>query len=172
MAKAEHYIPHRASAVTPYLVVADGNAALDWYGKVLGAETDSVMRGPGNAVMHAEIRIGGKNGAQIYLSQEFPGMPGGFVSPKTLGGSAVSIHTYVPDVDAVHARALAEGATEIQPPTDQFWGDRHSNLVDPFGHRWSLATHLEDLTPEELEARAEAAAKEFAPPEGAPPEGD
>ena len=158
MAKASHYIPNRAHAVTPYLVVDDGQAALAWYQKVFGAEMDSLMDGPDGAVMHAEIRIGP---AQVYLSQEFPNFPG-FVSPKTLGGTASSIHLYVPDVDATHALAVKEGAEELQPPTDQFWGDRHSTIVDPFGHRWSVSTHIEDLTEEEIEARARAAAKDFA----------
>lgn len=158
MAKASHYIPNRAHAVTPYLMVDDGQSSLAWYGKVFGAEVESLMEGPGGTVMHAELRIGP---AQVYLSQEFPN-EAGFVSPKTLGGTATSIHLYVPDVDATHRLAVEEGAEEIQPPTDQFWGDRHSTVVDPFGHRWSIATHTEDLTEEELEARARAAAEEFA----------
>lgn len=158
MAKAAHYIPPRAHGVTPYLVVHAGRKALDWYESVFGAEVESVMDGPDDLVMHAEIRIGD---AQVYLSQEFPGMPG-FVSPKSLGGTATSIHLYMPDVDATHARALEHGATEIQPPTDQFWGDRHSTISDPFGHRWSIATHKETLSHEELEDRARQAAEEFA----------
>ncbi len=158
MAKAAHYIPPRAHGVTPYLVVDEGQKALAWYTAVLGAEVESVMDGPGGAVMHAEIRIGD---AQVYLSQEFPGAPG-FVSPKTLGGTATSIHLYVPDIDATHKLALENGAEELAPPTDQFWGDRHSTVVDPFGHRWSFATHKETLEPEELERRAREAAAEFA----------
>lgn len=167
MAKARHYIPDRARAVTPYLVVHDGRAALAWYEKALGARIESVMDGPNDAVMHAELRVGegdGDFGSQIYLSQEFPGMPGAesFVSPKTLGGTSATVHLYVPDVDETHRRAIAGGATEIQPPTDQFWGDRHSSITDPFGHRWGLATHIEDLTPAELERRAREAAAKFA----------
>lgn len=160
MAKARNYIPDRAGAVTPYLVVRDGQAALAWYQKVLGATVDSSMEGQDGAVMHAELRFGAD---QIYLAQEFPGPPAeaGFVSPDTLGGTSTTIHLYVPDVDAAHARAMAEGAREIRPPEDQFWGDRMCNIVDPFGHRWSVATHIEDLTDEELGARAAAAAAEF-----------
>ncbi len=159
MAKAEHYIPPRASAVTPYLVVpADGRAALDWYQSALGAELESVMEGPGGAIMHAEIRLGD---SQIYLSQEFPG-PGGYVSPATLKGTTVSIHAYVPDVDAAFAKAIKAGATEIQPPTDQFWGDRHSVVLDPFGHRWGLSTHKETLTGEEVAEREKAFFAEMA----------
>ena len=160
MAKAKHYIPNRAGAVTPYLVVRDGQAALAWYQNVFGATIDSSMEGENGAVMHAELRFGPD---QIYLAQEFPGAPSdaGYVSPETLGGTTATIHVYVPDVDTVHANAVAEGAHEIQPPTDQFWGDRHCSIVDPFGHRWGVATHVEDLTEEELEARARAAAAEF-----------
>lgn len=177
MAQARYYIPDRARAVTPYLVVHDGRAALAWYEKVLDARIESVMDGPNDAVMHAELRVGedtdrGDFGSQIYLSQEFPGMPGAesFLSPKTLGGTSATVHLYVTDVDAVHRRALAEGATEVQAPTDQFWGDRHSSVIDPFGHRWGLATHIEDLTPEELEQRAREAAAQFAEG-GGPAEG-
>ncbi len=162
MAKATHHIPPRAQAVTPYLVVGDGNAALAWYTDILGAATDTIMRGPGDAIMHAEIRFGE---SQIYLAQEFPGPqaegPGGYVSPKKLGGTTCSIHLYVPDVDAVFAKAIEAGATEIQEPTDQFWGDRHGVLLDPFGHRWGIATHTEDLTPEEMTERERAAMAEF-----------
>lgn len=163
MAKAAHHIPPRAHGVTPYLIVDQGRKALDWYHAVFGAEVESVMDGPDDLVMHAEIRIGD---AQVYLSQEFPGMPG-FVSPKTLGGTTTSVHLYVPDVDETHALATSQGATEVQEPTDQFWGDRHSSIVDPFGHRWSIATHIETLSHEELEERARKAAEEFAAGSGA-----
>ncbi len=161
MTKASHYIAPRAGAVTPYLVVHDGKAAVAWYQMVFGATVDSVMEGEGGAVMHAELRFGPD---QVYLAQEFPGEPAaqGFVSPTTLGGTSTSIHLYVEDVDAVHASAVAGGAREIKPPEDQFWGDRYSTIVDPFGHRWGIATHVEDLTEEELRSRAEAAAAEFA----------
>ena len=160
MAKAKHYIPDRAHAVTPYLVVHDGQAAIAWYQKVFGATVDSIMEGEGGAVMHAEIRFGS---AQVYLAQEFPGLHAdhGYVSPKSLGGTTSSIHLYVEDVDGAHRRAMAEGARELQPPADQFWGDRFATVVDPFGHRWGIATHIEDLTEEELESRAAAAAAEF-----------
>ena len=160
MAKAKHYIPDRACAVTPYLIVGDGQAALAWYQKVFGATLDSSMEGQNGAVMHAELRFGPD---QIYLAQEFPGEPtdAGYVSPETLGGTSMTIHLYVEDVDAVHQKAVEGGAQEIRPPEDQFWGDRHSVIVDPFGHRWGIGTHVEDLTKEELEARARAAAAEF-----------
>ncbi len=161
MAKAAHYIPDRAHAVTPYLVVRDGQGAIAWYRKVFGAEVESVMDGPDGAVMHAELRLGP---AQIYLAQEFPGAASeaGFLAPKTLGGTTATIHLYVRDIDAVHARAIENGARELRAPTNEFWGDRHSSIIDPEGHRWGIATHVEDLTEEELEARARQAAEEFA----------
>lgn len=150
-------IPCGFHTATPYLVVDDAAAALDFYVKAFGATVLSRMGGPAGKIMHAEIQIGD---SKIMLSDEFPGM--GNPSPKTLGGSAGGIHLYVADVDAGHERALAAGATSLMGPMDMFWGDRFCKVMDPFGHLWSIATHKEDLTPEEMEKRACTAMAEMA----------
>ena len=106
----------------------------------------------GRTVMHAELQIGD---SILFLADEFPEM--GARSPKALGGSPVTIHLYVADVDAVFNRAIQAGATAQMPPTDMFWGDRYGKLTDPFGHVWSVATHTEDVPPEEMAKRAQAA---------------
>ena len=146
-------IPSNAQHVTPHLVVSDAAAAIDFYAKAFGAREFFRMPAPdGNKLMHAELRIGE---SPLMLTDEFPEM--GSQSPSTLGGTAVTIHLYVEDVDAVYERAVAAGATAVMPPQDMFWGDRYGRLLDPFGHSWSLATHVRDPSPEELEAGAKAA---------------
>ena len=111
------------------------------------------LAGPdGKSVMHAELKIGD---SMVMLSDEFPQM--GSRSPQTLGGTTAAIFLYVPDVDAAFKRAVDAGAKAIMPPTDMFWGDRFGKLVDPFGHEWAMATHKEDLSPEEVQKRAAAA---------------
>ena len=110
------------------------------------------MPGPGGLIMHAEMKLGP---GTIFLCDEFPEM--GTSSPQTLGGSPVTLHLFVEAVDQVFERAVAAGATPTMPPMDMFWGDRYGKLVDPFGHHWSLATHVEDLTHEEMAERGVAA---------------
>jgi len=145
-------IPEGHHSVTPYLTIAGADQAIAFYKKAFGAEEVCRMTGPGGrGVMHAELKIGD---SFIFLSDVFPGM--GSPEPKALGGTPVGIHLYVENVDAVYASAVAAGATAKMPPADMFWGDRFSKLTDPFGHEWSLATHIEDLSPEETERRAEA----------------
>jgi PhnB protein len=145
-------IPDGFHSVSPYLVVHDAAAALDFYARAFGAKELFRMPGPGGKVMHAEMQLGD---SRILLSDESPEM--GSRSPRTLKGSAVGLLVYTEDVDALHARALAAGAQAKAPPADMFWGDRWCALVDPFGHEWQLATHKEDLTPEEMAKRAAAA---------------
>ena len=146
-------IPEGYHSVTPYLIIKGASEAIEFYKKAFGASELFRMAQPDGRVGHAEIRIGDST---IMLADEFPEM--GHKSPKTLGGSAVSLLIYVEDVDAVFAQAVAAGATEDRPVEDKFYGDRGGSLVDPFGHIWHIATHTEDLSPEEMQKRATAAA--------------
>jgi len=141
-------IPDSYPRVTPYLIVDDANAAIDFYISVLGAEERMRMPGPDDKVGHAELAIGD---SMIMLADEFPDM--GARSPKSIGGSPVTIHVYVEDVDATVALAVKAGATVTRPVEDKFYGDRGGEFLDPYGHRWSIASHVEDLTPEEMQLR-------------------
>jgi PhnB protein len=145
-------IPEGYPQVTPYLIVDGASAAIDFYGKVLGATERMRMPSPGGKVGHAELQIGD---SLIMLADEHPEM--GALGPKTVGGTPVTISVYVEDVDAVYQRALSEGATSQRAVEDQFYGDRTGQFEDPFGHKWSVATHVEDVPPEEMEQRAAAA---------------
>ena len=146
-------IPDGYPQVTPYLCVDGAAAAIDFYGRVFGATERMRMGGPDGKVGHAELDIGT---GLVMLADEFPEM--GQKSPRALGGSPVTVSLYVDDVDAVFARALEAGAKEVRPVTDQFYGDRAGQFEDPWGHRWSVATHVEDVSPEEMARRAEAMA--------------
>ena len=140
-------IPDGYHSVTPYLIVDDAERAIRWYGEALGAT--EVLRLPmGDKIGHAEIRIGDSH---VMLSDEWPDM--GKLGPKARGGATSSLMVYVEDVDAAFQRAIAAGATEERAVENQFWGDRMGSLVDPFGHSWSLATHVEEVSPEEMERR-------------------
>ncbi len=141
-------IPDGYPRVTPYLIVDSADAAIGFYTSVLGAEERMRMPGPDGKVGHAELAIGE---SLIMLADEFPDM--GARSPKSVGGSPVTIHVYVEDADATVARAVAAGATIARPVEDKFYGDRGGEVVDPYGHRWSIASHIEDLSPEEMERR-------------------
>lgn len=143
--------PPGYTTVTPYLTVDDGSAAIEFYTKAFGAKERFRLPMPDGGVGHAELTIGD---SIIMLSSEFPQM--GAVSPKTLGGTTGSLLLYVEDVDARMAQAIGAGATEIKPAEDQFWGDRMGSVMDPFGHRWSLATPVEQVSPEELQKRMAA----------------
>jgi PhnB protein len=144
-------IPEGYHSVTPYLVVQDGAAAIEFYKRAFGATELMRMNGPDGKVGHAEIRIGN---SPVMLADEHPAM--GARSPRSFGGSPVSLLVYVEDVDAQFSQAIAAGAKEVRPLADQFYGDRSGILEDPFGHVWSLATHKEDVSPEELRRRSEA----------------
>ncbi len=146
-------IPDGYPQVTPYLCVEGAAAAIEFYGRVLGATERMRMDGPDGTIGHAELQLGD---GLVMLSDPFPGM--GHASPRSLGGSPVTISLYVEDVDAVHARALEAGATELRAVADQFYGDRIGVFEDPFGHRWSVATHIEDVPPDEMARRAAATA--------------
>jgi len=140
-------IPEGFHTITPHLVVKGASDAIEFYKKAFGAEEITRLSGPdGKSVMHAELRIGD---SRLMLCDEFPGS--GCMSPRSAGGTTVTIHLYVSDVDAVFERALAAGATVVMPVMDKFWGDRYGNLADPYGHQWGVATHKQDLTPEECQ---------------------
>ncbi len=143
-------IPAGYHNVTPYLIVKGAAAALDFYQKALGAEEMMRLEGPGGTIGHAEIKIGD---SMIMLADECPEMS--FRGPKAIGGTPVSLHVYVEKVDARFELAIACGGKVIRPVQDQFYGDRTGMFEDPFGHIWSLATHTEDLSPEEIGRRAE-----------------
>lgn len=145
-------IPAGMTAVTPHLTCRDAAAAIDFYQRAFGAEECSRLAAPDGRVMHAQIRIGG---AFVMLVDEYPEL--GCLSPLGLGGSPVTIHLYVEDADAAFARAVAAGATVTLPLADQFWGDRYGRVSDPFGHHWSIATHLRDLSPAEIKTAAATA---------------
>ena len=149
--KAESYKPRGFHSVTPHMVVKDAKAAIEFYKKVFGAEEVDVMPSPYGGIMHAEIRIGE---SVVMMADEMPMMEY-LVSPQTLKGSTMALAMYVEDVDAVYKRALDAGATSVAEPMDAFWGDRYSKVRDPFGHDWEILCHLEELTPEEIGARAQ-----------------
>ncbi|MFS8085885.1 MAG: VOC family protein [Acidobacteriota bacterium] len=144
-------IPDGYHSVTPYLIINGAAEAIEYYQKAFGATELLRMPAPEGKIGHAEIKIGD---SPIMLADEFPEM--GYKSPQTLGGSSVSIMIYVDDVDTVFSRAIANGGKEQRPVKDQFYGDRMGTLEDPFGHVWHVATHTEDVSPEEMERRAKA----------------
>ena len=142
-------IPDGSPEVTPYLIVNGADAAIAFYTKVLGAKERMRMGSPGDRVGHAELALGD---SLVMLADEHPDM--GILGPKSVGGTPVTISVYVEDVDTVFERAVAEGATSIRSVENQFYGDRSGQFEDPFGHRWSVATHVEDVPPVEMEKRA------------------
>jgi uncharacterized glyoxalase superfamily protein PhnB len=151
-------IPEGVHTVVPYLILNNSAEAIEFYKKAFGAVEICRMNGPGGkGVMHAEIKIGD---SMIFLSDECPSM--GNPSAKSLGGSPVGIHLNVEKIDDVFNAAVAAGAAVKMPPADMFWGDRFCKLTDPFGHSWSLSTHIEDVSHEEMGRRAEIACAEFA----------
>jgi len=147
-------IPQGYHTVTPYLVVRGAARALDFYKKAFGASELFRMPDPAGKIGHAEIQIGD---SRLMLADEFPEM--GAKSPDTVGGSPVGMCLYVENVDALFAQALAAGAKEERPVKDQFYGDRAGTLRDPFGHQWTIATHVEDVSPEEMHRRMAEADK-------------
>lgn len=144
-------IPAGYHTVTPYLIVDGAAEAIEFYKRAFGAIELFRMPGPGGRLMHAEIKIGD---SPIMLADEVPQM--GYRSPKALGGTSVSVLLYVPDVDAMFAQAVEAGAVVKRPLENQFYGDRSATLDDPFGHQWTIATHIEDVSSEEMNRRFEA----------------
>ena len=147
-------VPEGFHTVTPYLVVDDGARAIEFYEQAFGAKEVMRMPGPDGKVSHAEVKIGDSI-IMLGPSQASTGVR----SPQSLGGSTVSIFLYLDDVDSTFKKALSAGAKEAQPLADQLWGDRYGRLTDPFGHSWSLATHKEDVSAEEMSRRMQEAAK-------------
>jgi len=146
-------IPDGYHSITPMLIVKDGLKAIEYYKKVFGAMDKGTMMMPDNkSVAHAELMIGD---SKIMLSDEFPEMKS--LSPTTIGGTPVSLYLYVEDVDKTFNLAVAEGGKSLFPVQDRFYGDRHGTIQDPFGHIWSIATHIKDLTKEEMKKAAEEA---------------
>ncbi|MGZ8241558.1 MAG: VOC family protein [Methylobacter sp.] len=151
MTNAIKFIPEGYHTATPYLVITNAAKAIEFYKQAFGATELMRLEGPGDKIVHAEIRIGDSS---IMLADEYPDFNA--LSPQTIGGSAVSIMLYVEDVDEVVDRAVAAGARLIMPVKDQFYGDRSGKIIDPFGHHWMIATHKEDVSPEEIRQRADA----------------
>jgi len=144
------YIPKDYNSVTPYLIIKGAAQAIEYYKKVFGATETVRMNGPNGMVGHAELKIGDSH---IMLADENPSMGQGHTSPATVGGSPVSLYVYFPDVDRVVEKAAAEGAKILKPVQDQFYGDRNGFIQDPFGHLWGVATHVEDVSPQEMNER-------------------
>lgn len=144
-------VPEGYRTVTPYLICRGADAAIQFYTRAFGAIEFLRLLMPDGSIAHAEIRIGD---SIVMLSEE--NLDWGSTSPQTIGGTAVTLHIYVPDVDTVFQRALETGAVIVRPVQDQFYGDRSGCLEDPFGHRWLLSTHIEDVPPDEMERRMQA----------------
>ena len=161
MAKATRAVPEGFHTVTPQLTLDNAAAAIDWYKKALGAEEVSRAAGPDGKIMHADLRIGDSH---VMLNDPMMGSKG----PKALGGSPASLWIYVENCDALFNRAVAAGAQVASGPMgqmqDQFWGDRTGTFKDPHGFQWTIATHKEDLTPQEMQQRQQEFMKNFAQP--------
>ena len=140
-------IPEGFHSVTPHIVVKDAAAAIKFYQQAFGAEEICRLPGPDGSLMYAEVNIGD---SRVMLAEERPEWGG----PKAIGGTPVTLHIYAENADALFARATAAGAKATMPMMDMFWGDRYGMVEDPFGHRWSIAKHIEDLTPEQIGARS------------------
>jgi uncharacterized glyoxalase superfamily protein PhnB len=139
-------IPEGYHTLTPYLICRNAASAIEYYKKAFGAvQKGDVMAGPEGKVMHAEVRIGD---SLIMVADEFPEW--GSLSPQSIGGSGMGLHIYVEDVDAAFDKAIGAGGIVEMPVADMFWGDRYGKLVDPFGHKWSVATHVKDTSMEEM----------------------
>ena len=147
-------VPAGYHTVTPYLIVSDAKRAIEYYKKAFGASEIMRHAGPDGRIGHAEIMIGD---TRLMMADEFPEM--GVKSPQTIGVTPVGLCIYVPNVDKLFNQAIANGGKVERPLEDQFYGDRSGTLIDPFGHKWTIATHIEDVSPEEMERRMAEAMK-------------
>lgn len=145
-------IPEGYHTLTPYMTVRDAVRAIDFYKQAFGAQERGVMKGPDGKVMHAELKIGD---SVIMLADEFPEF--GAVAPESGASTSMGLHIYVTDVDDAFDRAVKAGAKVEMPVSDQFWGDRYGKLRDPFGHKWSIATHVKDMSADEMKERMDEA---------------
>ena len=143
-------VPEGYHTITPYLAVENASEAIDFYQRAFGAQERVRMDGPGGSVMHAELQVGDST---IMLSDPFP--QASTKPPKELGGTSVSIFAYVENIDDVYKQAIDAGASSLMEPDDMFWGDRFGSVQDPFGHSWTIATHIEDVEPAEMQRRSE-----------------
>jgi PhnB protein len=154
MSSSVRPVPEGYHSVTPYLAVDGAAEAIEFYKKAFGASEVMRMAAPGGKVGHGEIEI---SGSRIMVADEYPDM--GFRSPRAYGGTPVTLHLYVADVDAMARQAVAAGAKELRPVKDQFYGDRSGTFEDPYGHVWHISTHKEDIPADELRRRADEAMK-------------
>jgi PhnB protein len=148
---AKKPIPEGHHTITAHLAVRGAKQAIDYYKRAFGAQELSRMEGPGGTIGHAELKIGD---SVIFLADEFPQSP--CKAPQSVGSTTCTLNLYVEDVDKTYNSAVQAGGKATMPPADMFWGDRYGQLVDPFGHVWGVATHKEELTPQEVEERAKA----------------
>jgi PhnB protein len=155
-------IPDGYHTLTPYMTVSDAARAIEFYKQAFGAVERGVMKGPDGKIMHAELKIGD---SIVMLADEFPEF--GSLSPKTSGGAGMGLHIYVDGVDAAFDRAVKAGATVEMPVMDMFWGDRYGKLQDPFGHKWSIATHKADLSADEMKRGMDEAMAKMPMPKSA-----
>jgi PhnB protein len=153
-------IPEGYHTLTPYLTVRDAVRAIEFYKQAFGAQERGVMKGPDGKVMHAELKIGD---SIIMLGDEFPEY--GALSPQSTGGAGLGLHIYVDGVDAAFDRAVKAGARVDMPVSDQFWGDRYGKLTDPFGHKWSIATHTKDMSADEMKRSMDEALAKMPKPD-------
>lgn len=152
-ARSVRAIPEGYTSVTPALTVRNAARAIEFYTRAFGARELGRMASPDGLIWHAELQLGN---TRLMLNDEFPEMGGH--APESLGGTPVSLHLYVEDANAIFRRAIDAGATVIQPLENAFWGDRYGKVKDPFGHEWGVATHIEDVSEEDMQQRAQAAA--------------
>jgi uncharacterized glyoxalase superfamily protein PhnB len=163
VAKKVQPVPAAYGSLTPGLVFKDARPAIEWYARAFGGKVATRLDMPDGKVMHAEMKIGD---SVFMMGDEAPQME--IKSAETLGGSGAALMLYVKDCDAVFAKAVAEGARALMPIADMFWGDRYGQVVDPFGHRWGIATHKVDMTPKQMQKAAAEAMAKMAAQGGAP----
>ena len=159
MSKATNFVPAGTQTVIPHLVLQGAPAAIEFYKKAFGAEEVYRLAMEDGRIMHADLKFGD---CHVFMADDFPNMEGCPSSHLPLSRGNVTIHMFVPDIDAAFKRAVDAGAKADMPPMDMFWGDRYGRLTDPYGHTWSLATHKEDLNPEEIGKNAAECMKQMA----------